>query len=122
MPDLANLRNAKTMIDVLKGAGPHDAGPKLVLNMVGLPKRPEIGTAEFAKPLELEPAAVIPFDAALFGTAANNGQMIAEVQPGGRIAETLSELAAALAGRAEAKRSKRSLLAPLLTRMGRKRA
>ena len=83
-PDLANLRNAKNILDVLKAARPNDAAPKLVLNGVGLPKRPEISPADFAKSLELQPTAVVPFDAKLFGTAANNGQMIGEVEAGNR--------------------------------------
>ena len=83
-PDLASLRNAKNLFDVLRQARPNDRKPKLVLNQVGMPKRPEIAAAEFAKALGTELAAVMPFDAQLFGTAANNGQMIAEVQPAGK--------------------------------------
>ena len=41
-----------------------------------------------------EPIAVIPHDAKLFGAAANNGQMIAEIEPKGKTAETFGELAA----------------------------
>ena len=39
-PDLANLRNAKNIIDNIRNARPHDHPPRLVLNNVGLPKRP----------------------------------------------------------------------------------
>ena len=120
-PDLANLRNAKTMLDVLRSARPNDRKPKLVLNMVGVPKRPEISTADFAKAIDCEISAVIPFDPQLFGTAANNGQMIAEVQANGKINEAIVDLARVLIGRAETKKQKNSLLAPLLGRL-RKRA
>ncbi len=44
-------------------------------------KRPEISTREFAKAIESQPIAAIPFDSKLFGTAANNGQMIAQISP-----------------------------------------
>ena len=54
-----------------------------------MPKRPEISVADFAKTVEMEPIAVIPHDAKLFGAAANNGQMIAEIEPKGKIAETV---------------------------------
>ena len=37
--------------------------------------------ADFAKALESEPAAIVPFEPHVFGTAANNGQMIAEIAP-----------------------------------------
>ena len=79
-PDLANLRNAKSLIDSVRGARPHDAPPRLVMNGIGVPKRPEIAIADFCKAVDLKPIAVIPFDPKLFGTAANNGQMIAEVE------------------------------------------
>ena len=42
MPDLANLRNAKNLVDQLKASRPNDRPPLLVLNQVGIPKRPEI--------------------------------------------------------------------------------
>ncbi|MEI9916429.1 MAG: hypothetical protein WDN29_12220 [Methylovirgula sp.] len=46
-PDLANLRNTKSLLDTIRAARPHDAKPKLVLNFVGVPKRPEIAAADF---------------------------------------------------------------------------
>ncbi|PSC06274.1 CtpF protein [Alsobacter soli] len=118
-PDLANLRNAKVLMDVLSQSRVHDRRPKLILNMHGVPKRPEIAPAEFAKALECEAAAVIPFDPHLFGTAANNGQMIAEIQAGGKIAETFVDLARAVVGKSEPKKASKSLLAPLLSRLAR---
>ena len=78
-PDLANLRNAKNMVDLLKSSRPNDHRPHYCLNQVGVPKRPEITPADFAKALESDPLAVIPFEPQLFGPAANNGQMIAEM-------------------------------------------
>src|SRR5256714_1666447 len=77
-PDLANLRNAKNLLDLLRAGRPNDHRPHYCLNQVGVPKRPEIKAADFAKALEAEPAAVIAFEPQMFGTAANNGQMIAE--------------------------------------------
>ena len=80
-PDLANLRNAKNLFDFLRAARVNDHRPFYCLNQVGVPKRPEIKPADFAKALEDQPVAVIPFEPQMFGTAANNGQMIAEVSP-----------------------------------------
>jgi pilus assembly protein CpaE len=119
-PDLANLRNAKSMVDNLRTARPNDRKPVLVLNQVGMPKRPEIAAADFAKALELEPSACIPFDPQLFGMAANNGQMLAEVQAKAKSVDMISELAKQVTGRAEHKGPKRSLLEPLLARLKRK--
>lgn len=121
-PDLANLRNTKNLIDVLKTARPNDAPPKLVLNGAGLPKRPEIAAADFAKSLETQPIAVVPFDAKLFGTASNNGQMIGEVEAGSRTAEMFVEIARSVMGRSEPRRGKRTLFEPLVARFARKKA
>ena len=62
-PDLANLRNAKSLLDVLRAARPNDHKPRLVMNSVGVLKRPEIDLADFAKAVEADPIGVIPFDA-----------------------------------------------------------
>jgi pilus assembly protein CpaE len=118
-PDLANLRNTKNLIDLLRASRPNDNRPQYCLNQVGVPKRPEIKAADFAKALEFDPIASIPFEPQLFGTAANNGQMIAEVSAGHRAAETFRHLAQALTGRTEAKRSRSSLLTPLLEKLRR---
>src|SRR5262249_53184726 len=90
--DLANLRIAKNLIDFLKSSRPNDRRPYYCLNQVGVPKRPEISVADFAKALEDDPMAVIPFEPALFGTAANNGQMIAELSSNHRVAESFRQL------------------------------
>jgi pilus assembly protein CpaE len=121
-PDLANLRNAKNLVDVLRTARPNDRHPYYCLNQVGVPKRPELKTADFTKALEAEPAAVIGFEPQLFGTAANNGQMIAEVAAGNRVAETFRQLAQLVTGRAEAKLVRGGLLSPLLDIFKRRQA
>src|SRR5438309_8448034 len=78
-PDLANMRNAKNMLNVLRAARPNDRPPLYCLNQTRMPKRPEIDARSFAKTIESQPIAAIPFDPRLFGMAANNGQMIAEL-------------------------------------------
>jgi pilus assembly protein CpaE len=116
-PDLANLRNTKSLFDALRAARPNDAKPKLVLNFAGVPKRPEITTKDFAKAVEIDPIAVIPFEPKLFGTAANNGQMIAEVEANSKVADILDEIGRAVLGRAEIRKTKRTLLNPLMSRL-----
>ncbi|MBK5959134.1 CtpF protein [Rhodoplanes elegans] len=116
-PDLASLRNAKNIIDLLKAARPNDRRPLYCLNQVGVPKRPEIKPPDFAKALEDEPVAIIPFEPQLFGTAANNGQMIAEVAASHRIAESFRHLAQLVTGRAESKKSRAGRLPPLLGKL-----
>lgn len=114
IPDLANLRNTKNLIDKLSAARPNDLQPILVLNQLGVPKRPEISIKDFASAVETEPTCVIEFDTQLFGTAANNGQMIEEVSAKSKAAEQFQLLAQALTDRTEAKSESQSILAPIL--------
>ena len=120
-PDLANLRNAKNLVDLLRASRPNDHRPHYCLNQVGVPKRPEIAPADFAKALENDPLAVIPFEPQLFGPAANNGQMIAEVSASHKTTEMFRQMAQSLTGRGEIKRTRGGLLSPLLSKL-RKRA
>ena len=116
-PDLANLRNTKNLLDLLRAARPNDRRPCYCLNQVGIPKRPEISPADFAKAIESEPVAVIPFDPQTFGTAANNGQMIAELSSSHRAADSFRQLAQLLTGRPETKKGRAGLLSPLIERL-----
>ena len=116
-PDLANLRNAKNLVDQLKATRPNDRPPLLVLNQVGVPKRPEISGKDFGQAIELEPKAIIDFDAQLFGTAANNGQMVEEMSDKSKAAEQFRRLAHLLTDRIEQKSERASLLAPILSRL-----
>ncbi|MBX9741307.1 MAG: AAA family ATPase [Beijerinckiaceae bacterium] len=119
-PDLANLRNAKNILDALKPARANDSRPRIVMNGVGMLKRPEISIADFTRAVESEPVAIISHDAKLFGTASNNGQMIGEIDAANKVTETFSELARLLTGRHDIRKPKKNLLEPLLARLGRK--
>jgi len=97
-PDLASLRNAKAMVDMVRGARPNDVPPRLVLNKTGMARRPEISIKEFAEAVGIEPVIVLPYESQLFGVAANNGQMIAELNAQHRVADAMRRLARALTG------------------------
>ncbi|QPF81734.1 AAA family ATPase [Bradyrhizobium genosp. L] len=116
-PDLANMRNTKNMLNLLKAARPNDRPPLYCLNQVGMPKRPEIEVKEFAKSIESQPIATIPFDCRLFGEAANNGQMIAEVSARHRTTRTFLQIAQRLTGRPDLAENSESFLSPLLKRL-----
>lgn len=116
VPDLANLRNAKNMLDALRKMRPNDKGPHLILNQVGMPKRPEISPTDFCEPLEIDPIAIIPFDISLFGNAANSGRMISEVDPKSPTAETFSQISHIVTGRVAVKKAKKGGLMGLLKR------
>ncbi len=116
-PELANLRNTKNLIDTLRRLRPNDGPPRLVINQAGVPKRPEIAAEDFADPLGIEPMAVIPFDAALFGNAANNGRMLGETDASHAAVRTIEEIAHVLTGRAEIKSKKKPALSDLIARL-----
>lgn len=98
-PDLANLRNAKNLADTVRALRPTENAPCLVLNKVALPRRPEINATEFANSVECQLIGQLPFDAALFGTAANNGQMIAEVSSNNKINDVYRSIGMHVTGR-----------------------
>jgi len=116
-PDLANLRNAKNLYDLLKAARPNDRPPLYCLNQVGVPKRPEINAGEFTKAIESPPIVTIPFDPQMFGAAANNGQMIAEIAATHKTTEMFLQIAQRLTGRGEAKKPKGGFLGPILEKL-----
>ena len=116
-PDLASLRNTKNIFDLLKAARPIDRMPLYCLNQVGIPKRPEINAGEFAKAIESQPIATIPFDPQIFGAAANNGQMIAEISANHKTTEMFLHMAQRLTGRSETKKPKGSFLSPLIDKL-----
>ncbi len=107
-PDLASLRNSKSMIEVIRHNRPNDVPPRLVLSQVGQPKRPEIPAKDFAETLGIEPAAVVNFDPLLFGQAANNGQMLIELQPNAASSASVRQLAQVVTGRAPLANQKQS--------------
>ncbi|WP_454714349.1 AAA family ATPase [Caulobacter segnis] len=112
-PDLASLRNAKNIIDLVKGSRPNDVPPRLVLNQVGVPGRPEIPVKDFGEALGVQPSLVLPFDPKPYGQAANNGQMLAEVAPKSKAAEGLEHLARLISRREPPPVQKTSMLSGL---------
>jgi pilus assembly protein CpaE len=116
-PELANLRNTKNLIDMLKKLRPNDGPPKLILNQAGVPKRPEISAAEFAEPLGITPMTVIPFEPLLFGNASNNGRMLGEMDAKSPIVQIIGEISHILTGRSEIKAKKKSGLSGLLGKL-----
>src|SRR6266853_1119092 len=95
----------------------NDRAPLYCLNQVGIPKRPEIPSSEFAKAIESPPIASIPFEPQMFGSAANNGQMIAEISANHRTTEMFLQIAQRLTGRGETKKPRGSFLSPLIEKL-----
>ncbi|GAA0550076.1 pilus assembly protein CpaE [Rhizomicrobium palustre] len=108
-PDLASLRNTKNMMDVLRVNRPNDLAPRLVLNKTGLAKRPEIPAKDFADTIGHDAALVLPYEPLLFGQAANNGQMIAELGQKSPVVDGIRHFAGLLTGRKAAPPQRSSL-------------
>ena len=127
-PDLANLRNAKNIIDLLKTARKNDSQPRLIINRANMPKRPEITIKEFEQNLGLKAISVIDFDIETFGQAANNGQMIEEVNAKAAAALAFRSIAMSVTNRRDmkiekvVKASAASALAPFLQKLRMKRS
>jgi pilus assembly protein CpaE len=121
-PDLASLKTGKALFDLIKQSRPNDPPPRLVLNQVGQPKRPEIPVKDFAGTMGVEPTLVLPFDPQLYGSAANNAQMLAEMKPNSPTAVSIMQLAERLTGRHAAPAEQASVLPFLSFLKGRKQA
>jgi pilus assembly protein CpaE len=121
VPDLANLRNAKNIVDLLKSSRKHDLKPHLILNMANVPKRQEITVKEFEQALDAKVLNVIDYDCESFSQAANNGQMIEELNSKAKAVEKFHEIALKITRRKEAKTEKAhsplAALAPLLEKL-----
>jgi pilus assembly protein CpaE len=116
-PELASLRNAKALVDMLKTARPNDPPPGVILNKVGVTKRPEISAADFGKAVGVDVVATIPFDPPNFGAALNNGRVLLDMAPRSKPADAIRKLARTLAGdKGKATAASSSLLKRLLGR------
>lgn len=124
-PDLANLRNAKNIVELMKTVRKNDVQPHLVLNTANMPKRPEITVKDFEQALGLKAAAIVEFDPESFGQASNNGQMLEEFSPKAKSVQAFRDIAMILAHRKEVKVEKKpsalTQLAPLLEKLKLKR-
>ncbi|MDZ4841299.1 MAG: AAA family ATPase [Hyphomicrobium aestuarii] len=125
-PDLANLRNAKNIIELLKLSRKNDAEPRLIINRANMPKRPEISIKEFEQNVGMKATSVIDFDVENFGQASINGRMIEELNPKAGSAQNFRSIAHIVANRREVKQEKKasgaSALAPLFEKLRFKRS
>jgi pilus assembly protein CpaE len=95
---------------MLRALRRNDQIVKIVLNMVGVAKRPEIPVKDFGEALGLEPILVLPYEPAVFGAATNNGQMICEAARQSRSAQGLEFLACVMTGRQPEPKPKKAIL------------
>lgn len=125
VPDLANLRNAKNIVDLLKTSRKNDSEPYLILNMANLPKRQEITVKEFEQALDIKVMSVIENDSETFSQAANNGQMVEELNAKAKAVEKFHDIALKITRRRDVRADKASsrlgAIGPLLEKLKLKR-
>lgn len=97
-PDLSSYRNAKNLIETINATRSNDAPPILVMNQVGVPKRPEVPVEQFAEALDIEPTAIIPWDPVLFGTAATNAETVFQTDAKSKVTGSLDFIAGTILG------------------------
>ena len=97
-PELAGLRNAKNLMDHLSELRTVNRPTRLVINKEGARKKTELKSKDFEKSIGSQPILSIPYDSVLFGTALNNGNLVAETNKRHKITKRLHTLAEKLSG------------------------
>lgn len=108
-PDLACLRATKSLVERLRAGRGDDEPVRVVLNKIGAGRRTELSAKSFHAVIGGPPDLVLPFDPALFGTAANNGEMLGETQKSHKAVAGIGRLAVALSGRRRDKPRRRKI-------------
>jgi len=100
-PDLANLRDAKALLEMLTPR--RTSKPtRLLLNRLDSSKRNQLTAKDFAETLKQPAALSLPMDP-FFTEAANNGQMLTELGRGNKAAEAFRQFSLTLSGHAAPK-------------------
>jgi pilus assembly protein CpaE len=110
-PDLANLRDAKNIFDTVASKRGVGAPTRLAFNRVGNSRKTELTAKDFESTIGESPVVTIPFDPVLFGTAINNGEMVAQVNKGSKTVQEFDKLANIVSARSPvAAAAKKSML------------
>lgn len=104
--DLACLRDTKSIFDVLSEKRANDAPVRIVLNHLGAYRKTQLSVKDFEDTLGSAPTLVVPHDPVLFGTAANNGQMIGDLSKNNKVADGFRGLAQSISGQEPPKTGK----------------
>lgn len=92
-PTLASLRAARTLMSEIKKASPgHANNVELVINMAGIAPGKEVSKGDIKIAMDVEPSAVISFDAKLFIGSENEGKKVAANAGGSEVLHKLLPL------------------------------
>ena len=111
--DLSGLRDTKNLVDRLRQQRGESSPVHMILNHHGAFKKTELSPKDFETATELKPDVIIPHAPILFGTAANNGQMVGQVNGKHKAVDALRELAILVSGRQPQQKVKKGLLSQL---------
>ena len=92
-PDLVSLRNGGKMAAAMRQARPNDPPPLLVVTQAGAPRRQQIPPERLAKGLDLPLVATVPFDAAVFAAAENEGRPLTQARGAASVGRRVRDLA-----------------------------
>jgi pilus assembly protein CpaE len=104
-PDLASLRDSKALLELLAARRGEAGAARLILNRMDAFKKTQLTAKDFEETLGIKVALSVPFDPALFGLAANNGQMLAEAGRTAKVPQLLAAFAQALVAPASARKA-----------------
>lgn len=96
--DLISLRDTKNLVELLESKRANDAPLRLVINNQGAYRKTELSDKDFESAVAGSATLIIAHDPVLFGTAANNGQVIGAMSPNDKTVEGFNELAKLVSG------------------------
>jgi len=99
LPDLPNLRDAKSLVDQFVPKRGDALPTRLVLNRMDAYRKTQLSAKDFQETLGIAAMATLPFDPNLFGTASNNGQMLGETAKAHKVVDSIRQIAGQMSGR-----------------------
>ncbi|MGC2857157.1 AAA family ATPase [Novispirillum sp. DQ9] len=101
-PDLANLRDARNLLERLSEPRGVQAPTRLVFNREGLARKGELAAKDFEEGAGARPVLSIPHDGPAFAAAMNTGEPVCAAAPNSPAAKAITELAWMVSGQSRA--------------------
>lgn len=105
-PDIANIRDARNLLDFLNSKRGESRAVKLVINKSDIAKRTRLLPKDISNTLGVQPIAAIPFDPATFIESANDGKMIGDRFKSHKLVGVFTDLVQRVGVRSSAKAPK----------------
>lgn len=102
-PDIANIRDARNLLDFLNSKRGDNRPCKLIINKSDLARRTRLLPKDISNTLGVQPIANIPFDPVVFIEASNDGKMVGERFKSHKLVGTFTDLAMKLGARGSVK-------------------